>query len=289
MLKLLKFIRNLFIFLLILLLLLAGLTCYARFIEPYNLKTTEVELHSPKIPEGTQLTIGVFSDTHFSNAYTTEDFEKVIDAFAEMKPDVIVFTGDLIDFYNNYTENHDPSGISEQLLRLEAPLGKYAITGNHDYADNAVTEIRGILENGGFTVLSNASLVLPYGDFANDPHFVLTGLDDYAIGHGEPSITQNNISSDYNIVLCHEPDVADMITGSETDLMISGHTHAGQINIPFLTSFVLPKFGEKYIYGLFEFEENPDMKLYVTSGIGMTKLPLRFRARPEVAKLVIKN
>ncbi|MCR5481922.1 MAG: metallophosphoesterase [Clostridia bacterium] len=289
MIRLLKFIRNLFIFLLVSVLILTGLTCYARFIEPYNLKTSEIELRCERLKDGESLTIGVFSDTHFSAAYTTDDFESVIDAFAQMKPDVIVFTGDLIDFYNSYAAENDPDEISLQLQRLEAPLGKYAITGNHDYADNAVINIRGILENGGFTVLDNGSLVLPYGDFGNNTHFVLTGLDDYVIGHGEPSIVQNNISTDYNIVLCHEPDVADMMTGSEIDLMISGHTHAGQINIPLITAYALPKLGEKYKYGLFKFDENPDMNLYVTSGIGMTKLPLRFNARPEVAKITISK
>ncbi|WP_312651059.1 metallophosphoesterase [Aminipila sp.] len=281
MLKFIKTVFELFILLLIVITIAFG---YARYIEPYNLKTVELSLKAPELQleagKG-NLKIAVFSDTHFSDWYTTDDFEKVISSINEQSPDLVFFAGDLIDNFNTYTG--DVNKITNCLSKIEAPLGKFAVYGNHDYGGGAEWQYEGIMQEGGFTVLAG-----DYYSFDN-LNLAVIGIDDILIGGGSPAIASWGRGDFYNIVLCHEPDVVDEILDYNVNLMISGHTHGGQINIPGYTAEFLPRYGEKYLKGLFEFENNINTKLYVTSGIGMTKLPFRFMAPPDVTFITLHN
>lgn len=281
MLKYIKTVFELFILVLILITIAFG---YARYIEPYNLKSVEVSLDAPKLqlkPEETNLKIAVFSDTHFSEWYTVDDFEKVISTINKQSPDLVFFVGDLIDNFNSYTGEVDT--IIDSLSKIEAPLGKFAVYGNHDYGGGAERKYKGIMQAGDFTVLAGE-----YYAF-DDYNLALIGIDDILIGDGSPAIASWGRDDFYNIVLCHEPDVVDNILDYNVNLMISGHTHGGQINIPGYTSKFLPTYGEKYLSGLFEFQNDINTKLYVTSGIGMTKLPIRFLAPPDVTFITLSN
>lgn len=277
--KLIKFILKLIFFIII----IAAITfVYSRYIEPHMLLTKEVVVQSHnQVKLSKDLKIVVFADTHFGDYYTLKDFKKTTEAINDIKPDMVIFAGDLIDHFNLYTG--DISEISRELGGIKAPYGKYAIFGNHDYGGGAENEYQDIMESGGFTVLKNEYYPL------DELGVAIIGIDDVVIGYGKSDIVSWGRPDYYNIVLSHAPDVIDEVLNYNTDLMISAHTHGRQINLKFFDQYILPPYGKKYVKGLYSFENGRRSQLYVNSGVGMTKLPYRFLSPPEVTKLIIKK
>lgn len=255
---------------------------YARYIEPFMLEINEVKVESPRIAgSADNLKIVVFGDTHFGEYYSTEDFDKVVAAISKAEPDLVLFTGDLIDNYNAYYD--DDSVISRKLSKIEAPLGKIAVFGNHDYGGGAEYKYQAIMEAGGFKVLKNEYFGM------KELKIGLIGIDDVIIGYGDPSVASWGRPDYFNIVLAHEPDLIDEIPDYNVDLMISGHTHGRQINLMYFDDYVLPPYGRNYIQGLYEMENERNSRLYVNSGIGMTKLPFRFLSPPELTLITLSS
>jgi len=274
-----KAIFRLFLFIII----VTGFTvAYARYIEPNMLKVKEVSIESSFFQtDQKELKIAVFGDTHFGDYYTLEDFSKVLEAIDKMEPDLVVFAGDLIDHYDSYSG--DTADISAKLSEISAPYGKFAVFGNHDYGGGAEYVYESIMEAGGFTVLKNKYYPL------DELGVAVIGVDDVLIGYGNPEIVSWGRPDYYNIVLAHEPDVMDEVLDYNVDLMLSAHTHGRQINLKYFDDYILPAYGKKYIKGLYDFENARASRLYVTSGVGMTKLPFRFLSPPELTKIVIKK
>jgi len=271
-----KIISRLLIILVILALVGGGLVFYAFYIEPHRFSTETYNVKSPKINE--KITVAVFADTHFGHDYDLRDFSKVIESMDSSSPDVIIFLGDLVDDYNNYSGNM--SKIVTALATLDAPLGKYAVFGNHDYGGGAENHYEDWMNAAGFTVLKNRTVSL-------GSNLTLTGIDDYLIGYGNAQAASGLSSDKYNIVMCHEPDVADKISGDSVDMMVAGHTHGGQINIPFYTKNFLPSLGRKYIKGEYTLDNDAKTKLYVNNGLGTTKISARFMAVPKVTYFIL--
>lgn len=272
-----KYVKTAFEIFILILIIFTTAFGYMRYIEPYTLKEVEISMSGSP----TELKIAVFSDTHFNNWYTPEDFEDVAEKINAQSVDLVFFVGDLIDHLDEY--NGDLDSISNALSKLDASLGKYAVYGNHDYGGGAEWEYEGLMEAAGFTVLVNEEVIL------EDLGIAITGIDDTLIGEGTAEAASATSDDYYNIVLCHEPDIVDDILGYPVNLMISGHTHGGQINFPGITKRRLPPDGQKYVKGIFEFENDSNTQLYVSKGIGMTKLPLRFMAMPEVTFITLTN
>lgn len=273
--KLFKTIVSIILILILVALLTIG---YACFIEPNRLtvNTLEDTSYSMKKP----ITVAVFADTHFGFQYDLEDFEKAIEKVNENPPDLLLFAGDLIDNLNEY--DGDPSQISAALSRMKANIGKYAVFGNHDYGGGAEHEYEDIMKAGGFEVLVNETVTF------RDYNFRLIGIDDLLIGYGDPSVAAQAGSDMYNLVLCHEPDIVDKISAASADYMFAGHTHGGQIRVPFYTEKFLPFYGEKYVKGEYKTENQNGTILYVNAGLGTTKVPARLGAVPELTYLTIQ-
>ena len=264
-----KLFKTILILIFILCLIGAITVCYAFFIEPNQLKTEEVNISSKKLKE--PVSIAVFADTHFGAGYKLENFDKVIAKINEKEVDYVIFTGDLIDNYQNYKKN--TSIISSKLLNIKAKKGKYAVFGNHDYGGGAQNYYKSIMNKGGFEVLINQSVSFSQNNLK------LIGVDDFLIGYGNSSIVNKENSNTYNLVICHEPDVFDNFNKDKVDLMVSGHSHGGQVNIPYLKDKILPALGSKYTYG--EYKNNNSL-LYVNPGLGTTKINARLFAKPEI-------
>ena len=277
-----RLIKNIFRFVVLVLILGVLIVCYARYVEPQMLQVKDVTITSPHITgEAEDLKIAVFGDTHFGDYYTTDDFDKVLKDIKKMEPDLVVFDGDLIDHFDAYTE--DVSVISKKLSEIEAPYGKFAIFGNHDYGGGAESKYQSIMEAGGFTVLKNGYHAI------DELGIAVIGIDDVLIGYGNPSIASWGRPDYFNIVLAHEPDLMDDVLDYNVDLMIAGHTHGRQINLKFFDDYILPPYGKKYINGLYRFGNERKSQLFVNSGIGMTKLPFRFLSPPELTCITLKN
>lgn len=269
----------------LLLLIIAGmLLFYARYIEPNRLRVVEVTISSPHVSEAADgLRIMVFADTHFGPYYTTEDFSKVLSAVEAAQPDLLFFLGDLIDHYSRYSEDSDARWVSEVLSRMEAPYGKFAVYGNHDYGGGAETKYPKVMSDGGFQILANERAVL------SDLGLSIIGIDDVIIGYGDPEAAAEAQDDTFNIVLTHAPDIADQIISYPVDLVLAGHTHGRQVDLRIFDDLVLPPYGKKYISGLYFLPGKRAPQLYVTSGLGTTKLPLRFLSVPEVTLITLSS
>lgn len=279
MLRLIKTLVRLFLFLILIGLLLLA---YSRYIEPRMLSVEQVKLTSPYVSASADgFKIAAFSDTHFSPYYTPDRFRRVVENINQIQPDVVVFLGDLFDHYSQYQGN--PAEISSLLQEIKAPWGKFAVFGNHDYGGGAQRFYQDVMNGGGFQVLINQTVNLAQFDLT------ITGIDDMLIGYGTPDIVNQIPGDTFNMVLCHEPDAADRITSSHADLMLSSHTHGRQINLPMFDSKILPPLGKNYVRGLYSFQNQRGLRLYVTRGLGTTQLPLRFLSIPELTVITLHH
>lgn len=273
-----RLFKFLFITIIIIILIACLVVGYARFIEPNRLTVKQMSDVSYSMKE--EITVAVFADTHFGFQYDTENFQKVVDKVNENPPDILLFAGDLIDNLNEYSGS--TSEISRKLSMMKANMGKYAVFGNHDYGGGAQYKYKDIMKAGGFKVLVNETVTFKKNNLR------LIGIDDLLIGYGDPSVVNQADKNMYNLVLCHEPDIVDRISNSSTDYMVAGHTHGGQIRVPFYTEKFLPSYGEKYVKGEYKLNNKNETILYVTSGLGTTKIPARLGAVPELTYITIK-
>ncbi|EKF52213.1 hypothetical protein C426_0486 [Lactococcus garvieae DCC43] len=201
--------------------LILTLPFYARKVEPFLVHVNHVELG--KKNERTPLNVVQISDLQVSKYYETDRLDKVIDEVNAQNPDILLFTGDLFDNYSKYPEQKAP--MIEKLKAFKANIGKYAVWGNHDYGGGAVRVYEEVMTAGGFTVLRNQGETLTLDD---GRRVFLGGLDDSLLGN--PSVTDTlayRQSYDYAITMTHEPDVADAFMGTDTQLVLAGHSHGG--------------------------------------------------------------
>jgi predicted MPP superfamily phosphohydrolase len=251
---------------------------YARYIEPKLLVVHEETLaYSNKGTNIKPLTLVQFSDTHLGKDYTLEDFDRVIDKINENNPDIIVFTGDLID---SHAEDNDAEAIIARLKRLQSKRCKVAVYGNHDHGANGTKRYQKIMKAAGFTLLTNANQTV---DLGNGQKMNMMGIDDVLLG--KPDIkkaTQTIKAKDYNLLIVHEPDIADELKAYPIDLQLSGHSHGGQVALPFIGALITPPYADKYVKGMYNIAGNDRMKLYVNSGIGTSNAKYRLLNTPQI-------
>lgn len=242
---------------------------YARYVEP-ELLTVNYQ----KLEDGPKMRVAMFSDVHFGKNYSQENIERIVSKINAENPDIVVFGGDFFDHYSRDEDLLNVEYIAEQLAKIKGE--KYAVWGNHDYGGGASTVFEQVMSAGGFTLLRNESLYLEnYG-------LNIIGYDDLVFGQKDESLYYLNTGT-YNLLLSHEPDIADDIKTETEGLMFSGHSHGGQINLPYITKKILPYGARSYVKGLYSEEELGSLnKLFVSSGIGTTYYPVRFLVVPEV-------
>ena len=261
----------------LLILLIIALPFYAWKVEPFLVHVNHVELG--KKNDRTPLNVVQISDLQVSEYYETNRLDKVIEKVNAQKPDILLFTGDLFDNYSKYPEQRAP--MIEKLNAFKANIGKYAVWGNHDYGGGAVRVYEDVMSAGGFTVLRNQGETLTLSD---GRQVFLGGLDDSLLGN--PSVSDTlayRQNYDYAITMTHEPDVADGFIGTDTQLVLAGHSHGGQVWLPFYP--IKNVLAEKYTRGLYQLDAIT--QLYVNTGIGTTSIHARFGVIPEVTQFTI--
>ncbi len=264
---------------------------YGMIIEPRRLSVTRHDIASPRIPEGFNgVKIVQFSDTHIGPHYSIRRLQALVSVINSLQPDIVVFTGDLFDSRRrNNTANNDPSSI---LSQIQAPLGKFAVYGNHDFGYTRNIRTSGsYLNNAGFTVLINNStkIKLPNGEF-----ITVAGLDDYVLGKPNARKTLSILKDDgFHLLLAHEPDVADKLVRYPIDLQLSGHTHRGQVSLPILGALIRTSLGKKYVGGMYRIQErirkHRPYVLYVNRGIGTTRIKIRVGSVPELSVFTLRR
>lgn len=248
---------------------------YVHDIEPKWIEFNEIVIRHSLIPKGFNgMKMVQFSDTHLGFQFQLKDLQAALSKIQTFSPDVVLFTGDLMDEPNKYPHH---SEIIPLLQNIQAPLGKFSIYGNHDHGGYGSKMYDQIMELSGFTLLQNSHSAI---SLLNGDKIYIAGIDDAMLG--SPNIKKALLGipeQAYTILLSHAPDLAEFAKDYPVHYQISGHSHAGQIQVPFAGALVTPPFGKKYTEGMYELE---NLTLYVNRGLGTTRLPYRFLARPEI-------
>ncbi|HJQ15039.1 MAG TPA: metallophosphoesterase [Anaerolineales bacterium] len=267
------------------LLLGIGGVSYSLWVEP-NLFTVEtVHLKLPRLSrQFSGLRLAQISDIHMGGWMNPTRLQYVADLVLEEKPDVLLITGDFVI-------GHDPVDISPQMVddlifglsRLASSIPTFAVLGNHDYWTDVET-VRQMLSTSGITELTNAVFTLKSG--VETLH--LCGVDDVWKGDVRLDHVIAQLPDESSaILLAHEPDFADTSAATgRFDLQLSGHTHGGQVVLPFIGPPILPYLGRKYPSGLYRVRE---MFQYTNRGVGMARLPLRINCPPEITIFVLEG
>lgn len=260
-----------------------GTFFYAREIEPALLNTHEENFYSKRIPDAFHnFKIVQFTDTHVGFQYTLKKLRKLVDLINTIKPDLIVFTGDLVDKPDQYDW---PEDIVKILNSLKATHGKYWIYGNHDHGGGGTNIVKETMTESGFNLLNNSHSEIKIGN----SKITLAGVDDMSLGRPNiDSALEGTLHGHFKILLSHAPDFADITRKYPVDLQLSGHSHGGQVRLPFIGHLYTPSYAVKYTKGLYTFKDER-LNLYVSSGIGTTRLPFRFLCIPEVYVMTLKG
>lgn len=249
---------------------------WATLIEPNWPVVEQIGVTLPRLPARLEgLRVAQLSDLHISSYTTAGDIERAAALAMRQSPDVIVLTGDFIwrEVWQ-YAEE-----LVEPLRTLRAPLGVYAVLGNHDHWEDAALATR-VLGEAGVTLLLNQAVRLDAG-----APLWLAGLDDvWERKHDMAAALAGAPDDECKLLLVHEPDYADEAARYPVDLQLSGHSHGGQINLPGYGRPVLPYLGRKYPAGLYQVGP---LALYTNRGIGVIAPPVRFNCPPEVTLLTL--
>jgi len=263
---------------------LGGLAVYSGEVARHELSVEEHTIHLARLPDAFRgMRIVQISDFHYAE-YTEGYFlREVVREVNRLRPDMVVLTGDFITYKplsKNFARRHMPE-CAAMLSAITCPA-RYASIGNHDAIVGASWVI-GPLQEHGIPTLHNAYLPLERGG----QRVWLAGLGSACENDSDPARGIPPASMRGNetlIVMAHEPDILPEIAGYKADLMLSGHTHGGQVRLPFLPPMVLPDYGKKYVEGLFRYGPT---QLYVNRGIGTVGLPLRLNCPPEITVLTL--
>lgn len=241
---------------------------YMRFIATSGFIVKEYGVTSDKLPDNFNgFKIAHLSDIHYASI-GKEKLDKIVEEVNVMKPDIVVFTGDLYDRFSNLTDDMRDK-IADSLSKIVAPLGKYAVSGNHDYEHDGYKEL---IERCGFTYLDSESKIIYY---KGETPIELVGYPSYE--KDEPNF-DIELTDNYKIALIHEGDAFDYIKDKDFDLVLAGHSHGGQIRLPFIGAFYTPP-GAKEYYDYYYKVGKTDF--YISSGLGETEFKLRAFNKPS--------
>lgn len=265
-----------------------ALIMWSRYVSTAGLVIKEYKVINNNIPTSFEgLKIVHFTDVHYGRTINNKELEYFVDEVNALKPDLIFFTGDLIDRDTKVT-SEIKSEVINILSKLDASIGKYAITGNHDFETK---EYDNIIKDSGFIDLDNNYDIIYSSSYET---IYIAGLESEIKGHpnvksvteyldakvttGEGEIIPANDIPPYKIMLLHTPDTIAKVKNYNFDLVLAGHSHNGQVRLPFVGALLKPV-GAKNYYEPYYKINNTD--LYISGGLGTSNLNFRFFNKPS--------
>lgn len=260
----------------IIILVLMALIAYSTIIGPSFIDVKEYKVESTLLPESFHgMKIIQISDIHYGTSINQKQLDRIIKKINKIKPDIIFFTGDLVD-KNIIITDDIKTEIITSFSKLNKDTYKYAIYGNED---NEST-YKDIIESSGFTLLNNETTLLYYKD---QTPIMITGFN---IKKTNPNYTiltdyinELDPESLFKIVLVHEPDTIDNFINYNPNLVLAGHSLGGLIKIPFIKPLLLPENSKKYYEDYYKLN---DTDFYISNGLGTTSIKARFNNHPSI-------
>ncbi|HEY5057009.1 MAG TPA: metallophosphoesterase [Acidobacteriaceae bacterium] len=262
-----------------------GLAAYSATFARHEFEITRRTIPIRNLPDAFQgFRIVQMSDIHLEEYTETYFLEKMVAQVNALQPDLVVITG---DFVSRGPLSHSvawkAAGTAAEILStLKAPQ-RFGILGNHDVGVGAEHVIRPLEAHGTPILVDSYTPIQRGGDV-----FWLCGADD--AGTRRPDLNYAIPAGPHApvIFMCHEPDYVDKVVRHPRfpliDLMLSGHSHGGQIRLPYIGPLILPPMGQKYVEGMFYFDH---MQLYVNRGIGTVGLPFRLNCPAELTEFTL--
>lgn len=258
----------------------AGMAFYAGEIARHEIDLVENTVRIADLPSAFHgFRIVQFSDIHLDEFTEPYFLEHIVHRTNALAPDLVLATGDFVTKGSlTFLDSHHAAYRCAEILRtLKAPQ-TFTILGNHDVSVSAPLVIAA-LQSQKVPVLVNQYIPIERAG----SRIWLCGADDAGTRRPDLNLTIPEKPDGPVILMVHEPDYADVVVkhprGPLVDLMLSGHSHGGQVRIPFYGPLILPPMGQKYVMGNFRFNR---MQLYVNRGIGAVGLPFRFDCPPEL-------
>lgn len=258
-------------------LLLLAIILYARYIEPTHIIVEEKNVINTNLPNSFYgYKVIQLSDIHYKTTITKKELEGAVKKINRINPNIVVITGDLLDNTIDYDET-DKATLIDALNNINGKY-KYIITGNHDKNEL----FKEIISKTDFKLLDNTYDIIYNGDY--DP-ILIGGIStrtdgvniDEKIMPIEQAIIDNKTT--YNILIMHEPNLIEKINYNNYQLVLAGHTHNGQINIPGIKKLLIPTKDNQYTKTYYKLD-NTDF--YISPGIGTNNIKARLFNSPTI-------
>lgn len=265
--------KKILYFILGFLVLIFACLVYSRFIGTKALDVKEIVVNTNILESYDGLKIVHFTDLHYKKIVDEDMVKKLVEKINKTKPDLIVFTGDLVDDMYEMS-NSDTNFLIEQLASISAKYGKYAILGDQDYLQKEI--VQNIYMQSDFNILDNSSTTI-YNE--KKERIILMGFGSELKNDFKLDNINDIDDSLYKIALIHEGDNADDVLEKfpNTSLILGGHSINGSINLPLIKNVLLPEGAKKYYKSYYKLD-NTD--IYISNGIGVNNINFRFNNHP---------
>jgi uncharacterized protein len=256
-------------------------------LEPNHPRIVRQEITLRRWPEHLHgFTLALLSDFHYDSHFSVHPLKAAIGMVNDLHPDLIVLTGDFVTASAFDGDEEKAAANAEPcaalLTQMHAPHGLWAVLGNHDWATDP-DRVTQALNAENILVLANQSVAIE----ANGARFWLGGVSEILFRAADLDATLANIPrEEATILLAHEPDYADYASRHPVDLQLSGHSHGGQIRLPFLPPLYLPEMARKYYSGLYKVGP---LTLYTNPGLGTMGVPIRWNCPPEITFITLHS
>jgi uncharacterized protein len=253
-----------------------GGSIYSTLIEPLWFDIVEVPISLPHLSKAfAGFRVLQISDIHAGEQFMPRHLGEIVQKILELKPDIVLITGDFV--YSSPAMTDEILNTTGELLsQISASIPTFAVMGNHDHWWN-VARVREMLGNADVKELANDFFTVQ----KEDTMLHICGVDDFYERKSELGPILSTLPEEgCAILMAHEPDFADnSSTSGRFDLQVSGHSHGGQVVLPFIGPLVLPNYGRKYPSGSYMVG---NMHQYTNRGLGMVFPYVRFLCRPEI-------